>query len=262
MPAATRGHTTTLIVPSMVEGELRILDTDLAIRLGFAQPRDIRKLIKRYEAELSKMGVCATVAQTSGARGGRPTDLYYLNKKQAVFITAKSETPEATAITIEIIERFDAYERGGRHTSGRPTLAPDDIVAQHRQAVALFRSMIQAGRLAGMHREGAAVAASAAVKVHTGIDLLAALQAGAPAPALQPVPPPVDRIARTDNEQRALDLVRQVPEAARPLLPMILRRFGDHGPDDAELRAKAEALGLKTNTMEKLLALLPPHPMH
>jgi hypothetical protein len=37
---------------------------------------------------------------------------YYLNRKQATFLTAKSETAEATEITIEIIERFDAYERG------------------------------------------------------------------------------------------------------------------------------------------------------
>jgi hypothetical protein len=37
---------------------------------------------------------------------------YYLNRKQAIFITAKSDTGVATDITIEIIERFDTYERG------------------------------------------------------------------------------------------------------------------------------------------------------
>ena len=107
----------TLIDPKMMQGELRILDTDLAERLGFERPRDIRKLIKRYEFDLAKMGVCATVAQTSGEAGGRPAAAYYLNKKQAIFITAKSDTVEATAITIEIIERFDAYERGGENGS-------------------------------------------------------------------------------------------------------------------------------------------------
>ncbi|MFT9364823.1 MAG: phage antirepressor KilAC domain-containing protein [Gluconobacter sp.] len=112
MPTAEITNTTTLIAPAMRDGELRILDTDLATRLGFDRPRDIRKLIKRYEAELGKMGVCATVALTSGEAGGRPGKAYYLNKKQAIFITAKSETAEATEITIEIIEKFDAYERG------------------------------------------------------------------------------------------------------------------------------------------------------
>lgn len=100
------------MVLNPVEGELRILDTELGTRLGFGVPLDIRKLIKRHEADLARMGVLATVAKTSSGKGGRPTDEYYLNRKQAVFITAKSETPEATDITIEIIERFDAYERG------------------------------------------------------------------------------------------------------------------------------------------------------
>ena len=107
----TQCNSTSLINPVLVENELRILDTDLAQRLGFERPRDIRKLINRYSKELGRMGVCATVAQTSSAAGGRPSTVFYLNRKQAIFITAKSETPEATDITIEIIERFDAYER-------------------------------------------------------------------------------------------------------------------------------------------------------
>lgn len=98
-----------IITPEMHEGELRILDTDLAVRLGFSQPRDIRKIIKRYLPELDKLGPRATVARV--VNGGKATE-YYLNRKQAIFITAKSETAEATDITIEIIERFDAYERG------------------------------------------------------------------------------------------------------------------------------------------------------
>jgi hypothetical protein len=43
--------------------------------------------------------------------GGNATE-FYLNRKQAIFITAKSETDDATDITIEIIKRFDTYERG------------------------------------------------------------------------------------------------------------------------------------------------------
>lgn len=98
------------ITPLLLEGELRVLDTDLAERLQFERPRDIRKLVTRWRAELDRLGVCAAMAQTSGARGGRPTTAYYLNRKQAIFITAKSETPIATDITIEIIHRFDEYE--------------------------------------------------------------------------------------------------------------------------------------------------------
>jgi len=100
------------INPQMHEGELRILDTELAVRLGFERPRKIRDLIKRWQAEISRLGVCPTVEQTPGPQGGRPTAAYYLNRKQAIFITGKSDTPEATTITIEIIEKFDAYEHG------------------------------------------------------------------------------------------------------------------------------------------------------
>lgn len=108
-----------LITPAMHDGELRILDTDLATRLGFDRPRDIRKLIKRYEAELGRMGRCATVARRPES-GGHTVAEYYLNKKQAIFITAKSETAEATEITIEIIEKFDAYEKGVGITDALP----------------------------------------------------------------------------------------------------------------------------------------------
>lgn len=101
----------TIINPQIIQNELRIRDLDLAQRLGFDRPRDIRKIIKRYGDELGKLGRCATVARRP-ERGGTPTTEYYLNKKQAIFITAKSETSEATEITIEVIERFDAYESG------------------------------------------------------------------------------------------------------------------------------------------------------
>lgn len=125
---------TSAITPHMRDGEARILDTDLAVRLAFDRPRDIRKLIKRYEVDLSKIGVCATVALTSGEAGGRPGKAYYLNKKQAIFITAKSETDEATAITIEIIERFDAYERGEASVPALPkTYAQALLAAAHAE---------------------------------------------------------------------------------------------------------------------------------
>ncbi|ATJ90445.1 hypothetical protein HK16_01165 [Acetobacter senegalensis] len=107
---AVSNPNTNLITPAMHDGELRILDTDLAGRLGFSQPRDIRKLIARHGGALLQMGILPTEEMTVGK--GQKVEAYYLNRKQAIFITAKSETAEATDITIEIIERFDAYERG------------------------------------------------------------------------------------------------------------------------------------------------------
>ena len=60
---------------------------------------------------LERLGVCATVSQTAESKGGRPSVAYYLNRKQALFVIIKSETPTATDIAIEVVERFDAYER-------------------------------------------------------------------------------------------------------------------------------------------------------
>lgn len=93
------------------EGEPRVRDTDLAARLGFAKPAKIRELIARHGGALTLLGLLPTVGTTHAANG-RTFDAFFLNKKQAIFITAKSETPTATEITIEIIEKFDAYERG------------------------------------------------------------------------------------------------------------------------------------------------------
>lgn len=97
--------------PMSINGEPRIRDLDLAARLGFSDPHKIRNLIERHADALAALGISATVAETS-PKGGRPGKAHYLNRKQAIFITAKSETSEATEITIEIIEKFDAYEHG------------------------------------------------------------------------------------------------------------------------------------------------------
>jgi hypothetical protein len=93
-------------------GELRILDTELGERLGYSRKRDIRKTIERYLPDLDRLRPRATVAREPGASSREPEEKYYLNRRQAIFITAKSETEDATDITIEIIQRFDAYEQG------------------------------------------------------------------------------------------------------------------------------------------------------
>lgn len=121
------------------EGEPRIRDVDLADRLGFDRPRDIRKLIARHADSLAELGPRATVARV--INGGEATE-HLLNKKQAIFITAKSETPAATEITIEIIERFDAYERGLIGAGTTPPLTHDQQLAEVREARLTF------GRLA------------------------------------------------------------------------------------------------------------------
>jgi hypothetical protein len=128
--------TTSLIAPQPLEGELRVRDLDLAKRLGFSKPAKIRELIARHRVALEVMGVLPTVGSTHEANG-RTFAAYYLNKKQAIFITAKSETAAATDITIEIIERFDAYERGAAAPT-LPTSATDLKLRTVREARLIF----------------------------------------------------------------------------------------------------------------------------
>lgn len=92
--------------------EPRIMDLRLAEVLGFDRTRDIRKLIKRHEAVLKGFAeVCATWRKPSAA-GGRPGQTYWLSKKQALFITAKSDTERAALVTVQMVEVFDAVTSG------------------------------------------------------------------------------------------------------------------------------------------------------
>ncbi|MBV5310140.1 hypothetical protein, partial [Chromatium okenii] len=95
-----------------INGEPRILDIDLAKRLGFANPIDIRKIVRRYEGKLKEFSVLATVAKTSGEQGGRPSVEYYLDRQQSLFICMKSETDNAFEVQVDVIRVYDAYLSG------------------------------------------------------------------------------------------------------------------------------------------------------
>ncbi len=103
---------TTALTLTPINGEPRVHDLHLAEKLGFAEPRMIRTLIKRNNDKLLKFGVCYAVEQTSGEQGGRPATEFYLNQRQAVFICMKSETERAFDVQVEIVRVFDAYLNG------------------------------------------------------------------------------------------------------------------------------------------------------
>jgi hypothetical protein len=48
---------------TVISGEPRVRDFDLAEKLGFERPRKIRDLIKRNEAKLLTFGGCPTVGR-------------------------------------------------------------------------------------------------------------------------------------------------------------------------------------------------------
>jgi hypothetical protein len=73
----------------------------------------IRNLIRRHALALAELGILFTV-EGIPVRRGRPGKAYYLNRPQALFVTAKSETDLATHITVEVVRKFDEYERGAK----------------------------------------------------------------------------------------------------------------------------------------------------
>jgi hypothetical protein len=106
--------------------ERRVLDVELAKRLGFERPRKIRELIERLkkDGELPSVFSRPTVGrQRTGAKtaDGKPAyreypvTEYWLKMDEALFVTAKSETKTANALLWAIIHVFlaakEAYER-------------------------------------------------------------------------------------------------------------------------------------------------------
>jgi hypothetical protein len=114
------------LTPTWVEGELRIRDADLGKRLGYPDPTRIRRLIEKHQESLKKISILPWEDEIRDG-AGRPSKAYYLNRKQAIYIIAKSEMPTAIEITIEIIVRVDAYERRVEAPPpDQPVLTPDD----------------------------------------------------------------------------------------------------------------------------------------
>lgn len=92
-----------------IEGEPRARDTDIAERLGFGRPRDIRKLIERNLPEIENFGTCATVARVVR---GNPSIEYWLNEEQSLLVAVLSDAQNAPAVRAMLIKTFVAWRRG------------------------------------------------------------------------------------------------------------------------------------------------------
>jgi DNA polymerase len=85
----------TALTITPIEGEPRILDTDLAVKLGYTRPVNVRNLIKRHLPHLSGLGTVFTVKTVS--RGQEAAE-FYLNSRQALFIITQAGTDTALEI--------------------------------------------------------------------------------------------------------------------------------------------------------------------
>lgn len=128
-----------IVLHSHIDGEPRAHDIDLADRLGFSRPRDIRKLIERNIEEMRRFGVCAAVSQTSGDKGGRPAAEYWLNEEQALLVSTLSNTKRAADVRHMLIRVFVAWRRASSETAtvlyGDDTQALLEMLADLRATI-------------------------------------------------------------------------------------------------------------------------------
>lgn len=98
------------------DGAFRVRDIDLAERLGFDRPRNIRQLIGRMvdEGYLPNVSMRATVQRIEKKAGSvvigveeRTVNEYWLDRIEALLVVMKSETPEANRWCRAIAEAFD-----------------------------------------------------------------------------------------------------------------------------------------------------------
>ena len=108
-------------------GDVLVRDIDAAARLGFAEPRMIRKLIKRIWPENQGVHVRSTVERTSMPRGGERTTTvneFWLTEAQLLKVVARSETPVAEAILDDMIRVYMAVRRALAAPPAPPIVAP------------------------------------------------------------------------------------------------------------------------------------------
>jgi hypothetical protein len=96
----------------IVHDEPRIQDLKLATALEFAQPANIRKLIRNHTDELRRYGEIFSVAEKFPGQRGPAANQYHLNEPQALLICMKSETEKAADVREQLIKTFMAWRRG------------------------------------------------------------------------------------------------------------------------------------------------------
>ena len=140
-----------------IDGEPRARDIEVAERLGFGRPRDIRKLIERNRAEFDALGGCATVARLVE---GNEVNEFWLNEEQSLLAAALSKTENAAAVRAMLIRCFVAWRRGHMMPAGAElVLGPEarraiggivkDVV--HKQIADIVPAMVEGALLEGGH---------------------------------------------------------------------------------------------------------------
>lgn len=129
-----------------INHEPRISHLRLAEILGYSAPWKLAQLIARHLIALERFGAVPTTVVETGKRGGRKGKISWLNKRQAIYITTKSETDHATDITIAVVEVFDAATASS--TPGLSAIEAE-VVGQLRRMTPAQRDHLRLQAVAG-----------------------------------------------------------------------------------------------------------------
>ena len=125
------------------DGEARVQDLRLAEVLGFENPVNIRKLIRRNLVRLEQHGVIFSTVEkikmdAANPRGsGRRATVYYLNEHHVYRLCMWSEAPNADAVQEQMVEVFYDYRHGklvgGSIRAAHELIKPDPWEAMERR---------------------------------------------------------------------------------------------------------------------------------
>lgn len=120
-------------VETFADGVARVRDVELGERLGYAEPRMLRKLIKRWAANLGEVSMRSTVERiekTGAIRGieSREVSEFWLTEEQALFVTVKSDATEAIKITKQLLAAFVAMRDAIEDIAARESPIFDRLV--------------------------------------------------------------------------------------------------------------------------------------
>lgn len=103
-----------LATGGFVDDEPRVRDIDLAERLEYERPRDVRRLIVSLEraGKLNNIAHRDVAERAEWQVATRPVTEFWLTEAQALKVVAKSETAKADALLDEVIRVFVLARRG------------------------------------------------------------------------------------------------------------------------------------------------------
>ncbi len=98
---------------TVIDGEARIKDTDLATILGYARPADFRRTVTKHRIELEALGVLRQVdVEVITSHGARHSvQAFMLNETQMMHLATRARTPAGKALGVWSTLALQAFKK-------------------------------------------------------------------------------------------------------------------------------------------------------